>query len=91
MQIMAHRLLRSWPAAASFVIFVFGTFILRAESPSLSLPTQQPDTPLKERLTALTATHHGQVSLYATQLNTGKTVAIDADHPVRPAGEPSAT
>ena len=33
----------------------------------------------------LAAAHHGKVALYAAQLNTGKTVAIDADMPVQTA------
>jgi beta-lactamase class A len=84
MQIMAHRLMRS-RITASVGIFVFGFAILRAESPSISLAPQRTDTSLEARLTKLTATHQGHVALYATQLNTGKTVAIDADRPVQTA------
>ena len=43
------------------------------------------DATLQEKLTALAATHHGHVALYATQLNTAKTVGIDADKPVQTA------
>lgn len=43
------------------------------------------DQPLQQKLEALAATHKGHVSLYATQLNTGKTVSLDADHPVQTA------
>jgi beta-lactamase class A len=46
---------------------------------------QQVDGPLQEKLTTLTNTHRGHVALYATQLNTGKTVEIDADRPVQTA------
>src|SRR6185312_13739536 len=40
------------------------------------------DTNLQQRLAAIVATHHGKVGLYARQLNTGKTVELDADTPV---------
>jgi beta-lactamase class A len=46
---------------------------------------QRVDEPLRERLTALAGAHHGHVALYATQLNTGKSVALDADRPVQTA------
>lgn len=45
----------------------------------------QTDDALLERITKLAATHRGQVALFAEQLNTGKTVAIDADRPVQTA------
>jgi beta-lactamase class A len=47
--------------------------------------TQRVDGPLQEKLTALAGMHHGQVALYATQLNTGRSVEIDADKPVQTA------
>lgn len=40
------------------------------------------DTALQQRLAAIVAAHQGKVGLFATQLNTGKTVALDADVPV---------
>ena len=40
------------------------------------------DQVLQQRLAAIVAAHHGKVGLYAKQLNTGKTVALDADAPV---------
>lgn len=43
------------------------------------------DEPLQKRLSVLAATHHGHVALYATQLNTGKTVGIDSGRPVQTA------
>ncbi len=48
------------------------------------LGQNQTDT-LQNDLNALAADHHGHVALYARQLNTGKTVAIDADKPVQTA------
>ncbi|RXH55922.1 serine hydrolase [Granulicella sibirica] len=43
------------------------------------------DQELRGTLTAVAETHHGKVALFASQLNTGKTVAIDADVPVQTA------
>jgi beta-lactamase class A len=43
------------------------------------------DRSLQEKLSALAGTHHGHVALYATQLNTGKSVEVDADRPVQTA------
>ena len=40
------------------------------------------DTELQHRLAAVAVAHHGHVALFATQLNTGKTVELDADHVV---------
>ena len=46
---------------------------------------QQVDGPLQEKLVGLADAHKGHVALYATQLNTGKNVEIDADRPVQTA------
>ncbi|HEY6412095.1 MAG TPA: serine hydrolase [Edaphobacter sp.] len=43
------------------------------------------DGSLQKELTALAGIHHGHVALYATQLNTGRNVEIDADRPVQTA------
>ena len=43
------------------------------------------DAALQQQLAALAVLHHGHVALYATQLNTGKTVGLDADRPVQTA------
>lgn len=42
---------------------------------------------LQEKLEAIAQAHHGKVALFATQLNTGKTVALDADRPVQTASD----
>lgn len=42
----------------------------------------QEDTALETQLQTLTAAHHGHVTLYAHDLNSGKTAAINADTPV---------
>jgi beta-lactamase class A len=42
----------------------------------------QTDAPLEAQLRALIAVHQGKVVLYATDLHSGKTVAVDADTPV---------
>ncbi|HEY4009614.1 MAG TPA: serine hydrolase [Acidobacteriaceae bacterium] len=46
---------------------------------------QEADAPLAATLTAMIQQHHGKVALYARQLNTGHSVAIDADQPVQTA------
>lgn len=43
------------------------------------------DAGLRQELVALAGQHHGKVALYASQLNTGKSVVIDADKPVQTA------
>jgi beta-lactamase class A len=43
------------------------------------------DGALHQQLAEIAKAHHGKVALYATQLNTGKTVAMDADLPVQTA------
>ena len=40
------------------------------------------DSTLRTQLQGIAAAHHGKVALFATQLNTGKTVGIDQDLPV---------
>lgn len=45
------------------------------------------DARLQERVQSIIAAHHGKVALYAEQLNTGKTLAIDADRPVQTASD----
>ena len=50
--------------------------------------TQTPETDtLKAQLQAIAQEHHGKVALFATQLNTGKTVALDQDLPVQTASD----
>jgi len=43
------------------------------------------DADLQQRVQAIAGAHHGKVALYAAQLNTGKSVALDADEPVQTA------
>ena len=45
----------------------------------------QVDEALQQKIAAIAAEHQGHVAMYATQLNTGKTVALDADQPVQTA------
>lgn len=40
------------------------------------------DNALKSKIESLAAEHHGRLALYATNLKTGETVAIDSDTPV---------
>ncbi|MCU1321452.1 MAG: peptidase D-alanyl-D-alanine carboxypeptidase 1 [Acidobacteriaceae bacterium] len=43
------------------------------------------DKSLRQELQGLADKHHGKVALYAVQLNTGRTVELDADRPVQTA------
>ena len=43
------------------------------------------DAALQQELQALASQHHGKVALYATQLNTGQSVGLDADTVVQTA------
>jgi beta-lactamase class A len=47
--------------------------------------SSEADGALQQELAALAAKHHGHVAMYATQLNTGKTVGLDEDRPVQTA------
>jgi beta-lactamase class A len=41
-----------------------------------------PDADLQQQINTIAASHHGHVALYATQLNTGRTVTYHPDEPV---------
>lgn len=53
--------------------------------PSMCAGQQSGDAALKQRLEHIAAGFHGHLTLYAEQLNTGRTVALDADRPVQTA------
>jgi beta-lactamase class A len=59
--------------------FLPAIFFLMATSTMLCA---QEDTVLETQLQALAQAHHGHVTLYAHDLNSGRTVAINADTPV---------
>jgi len=61
---------------------VAATLVLLAWRLSMA---QGVDEGLQKELAGLAAAHRGKVALYATQLNTGKVVALDADQPVQTA------
>jgi beta-lactamase class A len=48
-------------------------------------PAAGGDAVLQQQVAAIAGTLHGKVALFATQLNTGQTVAIDANEPVQTA------
>jgi beta-lactamase class A len=63
-----------------------------AALPARAAQRSQPPRPsppagaaLQARLNAIARAHHGKVALFAQQLRTGQTVAIDADEPVQTA------
>lgn len=45
------------------------------------------DAALQQQVASIAAGLHGKVAMYAVQLNTGKTVALDADRPVQTASD----
>jgi len=96
MQDMRHNLVRNLIGTATLALVVGATVHMVAEPPALFDATEPAegiagvvpavaDAPLEQRLESLAAQLKGHVALYATQLNTGKTVAIDADRPVQTA------
>jgi beta-lactamase class A len=98
MQDMRNNLVRNLSVTGALVLAMTAA-PMKAESPALLLDAEAPvlggtsadgpasslDTTLEQRLTALAAQLKGHVALYATQLNSGKTVAMDADRPVQTA------
>ena len=54
----------------------------RAQAPA---PAEGPRPALQKQVAALAAEHRGKVAVYAEQLNTGQTVARNADEPVQTA------
>ena len=85
MQIMNADYLARLAAAGILVAGTGNRYACRQNRHPRHRVPRQTDQPLEERLAALAASHHGHVALYAMQLNTGKTVAIDADRPVQTA------
>jgi len=75
-------------SVAGVLFFTTGTVLLQAKSAATPVEADAGgavDQALQQRIAALAATHKGHVTLYATQLNTGKTVTLDADQPVQTA------
>jgi len=52
---------------------------------SAAATAQEPGSTLQKQVEALAAAHHGKVALYAKQLKTGQTVALNPDEPVQTA------
>ena len=71
MRYMKRALLAGWCGCAALVA---STCIADAQ-----------DGDLQKRVEALAASHHGKVALYATQLSSGRSIAVDADKAVQTA------
>jgi beta-lactamase class A len=89
MQDMKNNLVRNLSVA---LVLAAVTVPVRAQSSAPFLDAEASagaattvDTALEQQLTTLASQLKGHVALYATQLNTGKTVAMDADRPVQTA------
>jgi beta-lactamase class A len=74
--------------AAAAVLFALPASLARAQAvpprDSAARLTAE-DAALKTTLAAIARSHHGRVALYATQLNTGRTAALDPDAVVQTA------
>jgi beta-lactamase class A len=77
---MTQKLLGKLGMACLGGLFAVGLTMAAAQAPARAI-----DKVLEQNVEALVATHHGHVALYGIQLNTGKTVALDADKPVQTA------
>jgi beta-lactamase class A len=66
---------------------MIGTPLLRSSAAQTPPPTvaDRPDATMQHLMNDLAAHHHGKVSLYAKDLRTGQSVAIDPDTPVNTA------
>lgn len=73
-----------WKLVAA-VALMPACFCGAARSQTTVSARQAEDAGLEARLRVLAGQHHGKVALYATQLNTGKVVAVDADAVVQTA------
>jgi beta-lactamase class A len=60
---------------------VFCTVVALAAVCASKAPAQEPEAAIRQVI----AQHHGSIALYAQQINTGKTISIDADKPVQTA------
>jgi beta-lactamase class A len=78
--IVAEMIMAPKRRIAIFLLAMFALLILWA----VRLRAEE-DPVLESRLKALAATHRGKVALYAEDLTTGKTVAVDADVAVQTA------
>ncbi|MDE1178329.1 MAG: class A beta-lactamase-related serine hydrolase [Edaphobacter sp.] len=78
MQSMVKHIFGGVMIAALLLVPVLPSYAAGGEAASAHVTDQA----LESQLQTLAATHHGHVSLYAVQLNTGRQVAVDADRPV---------
>jgi beta-lactamase class A len=70
-------------AACLLLLYLFacaGAGFARAQQPEL-----RDDPQLDRQLQSIAAAHHGRVAMYAHNLRTGRTAALDADEPVKTA------
>lgn len=87
LEMKIQRILRATGLAAA--LGVLSCAFVNAQQASVSgsaaAIVNATDSALQSRLREIAAAHHGKVALYATQLNTGRTVALDADTAVQTA------
>src|SRR5882757_10151755 len=68
----------------AIVLFATGEMAMTQTGPAVAGAGRVDET-LQQELAGLVKAHHGKVALYAEQLNTGKSVGLDADQPVQTA------
>ena len=80
MQRMRNSYLRLAVAVGTFALVLAGGRLMAQQAASAGT-----DEVLQAELAGIAAKHHGHVAMFAEQLNTGKTVALDPDKPVQTA------
>jgi len=80
MQRMRNSYLRLAVAVGTFALVLAGGRLMAQQAASAGT-----DEVLQAELAGIGAKHHGHVAMFAEQLNTGKTVALDPDKPVQTA------
>lgn len=79
-KVKIHRIL------SASIVSVMVTFTGAATAQAIPASGQAgPDTALMTQVRKIAAVHHGKVALYATQLNTGRSVGLDPDEVVQTA------
>lgn len=74
--------MKSWPSRLKVALLLLVAASVGAVAKGQTNPQPQPDAALSAKVQALIAPFHGDVSIYAQDLATGRTVAVNADQPV---------
>lgn len=74
--------MNSWPSRLKIALLLLIAACVGGVAKGQTNPQKRPDAALTAKVRALIAPFHGDVSFYAQDLATGRTVAINADQPV---------